>query len=95
MKTLPVSQMVANMWLVLVLMLLLEGTAALAIHLRYRFKGLDCCTPARARYGLVKNVCKAPSVQEKNVRGSFNTSSKTEVVGAYLCTDRTTKVTGM
>ena len=89
--------MVANMWLVLVLMLLLEGTAALAIHRgpRYRLKGLDYCTPARVRYGLVKNVCKAPSVQEKNVRGSFNTSSKTEVVGAYLCTDRTTKVTGM
>ena len=67
MKTLPVSQMVANMWLVLVLMLLLEGTAALAIHLRYRFKGLDYCTPARVRYGLVKNVCKAPTVQEKQM----------------------------
>ena len=91
--------MVANMWLVLVLMLLLEGTAALAIHRgpRYRLKGLDYCTPARVRYGLVKNVCKAPSVQEKQMSSEvlILQESKTRVVGAYLCTVRTTKVTGM
>ena len=53
------------MWLVLVLMLLLEGTAVPAIPRgpRYGLKGLDCRRPARVRYGLVKNVCKAPSAR--------------------------------
>ena len=87
------------MWLVLVLMLLLEGTAVPAIPQgpRNRFKGIDCHRPARVRYGLVKNVCKAPPVGEKPTSEEvlILQESKTRVVEAYLCTVHTTKVTGL
>ena len=51
----------------------------------------------RVRYELVKNVCKAPPVQEKPMSEQVLVlqESKMRVVGAYWCTIRTTKVTGL